>query len=134
MANIRSGNVKVSKMKREIAERLSILSLGYGHKRVKRQLEEGRNFLDMIEKFPYRGCDTVSKLKKKISEERNKLKERQMALDVNMPGHQFSLFEIPQEVSEQQQIEISREQLWLEGEIKWLHKCLGMCSNRDYFK
>ena len=121
-------------MKKEIAERLGILSLGYGHKRVKRQLEEGYNFLEMIERHPYKGCETVSKLKQKISEERNKLKARVIALDANMPGHQFSLFENPQEVTEQQQIEISREQQWLEGEIRWLHKCLGMCSNRDYFK
>ena len=134
MSNIRSGNMKVSKMKEEITERLTILSLGYGHQRAKRQLEEGRNFLRMIGKAPYKSCETVSKLKQKISEERNKLKDKVAQLDVNMPGHQFSFFEAPQNVTGQQQLDIERELQWLEGEIKWLHKCLGMCSNRDYFK
>ena len=134
MSDIRSGNMKVSRMKEEIAKQITILSLGYGHKRAKRQLEEGNNFLHMIEKRPYKDCETVGKLKQKISEERNKLKDKLAKLDVNMPGHQFSLFETPQDVTAYQQEEIAREQKWLEEEIRWLHKCLGMCSNRDYFK
>ena len=137
MANIRSGNMKVTKMKDEIAKRLAILTVGCNPKnynlRVKRQLEQGANFLDMISKPPYRYCTTVSSLAKKISEQRQELKARMLALDTNMPGHQFSLFETPQEVSEEKQEEIAKEQMWLEQEIVWLHKCLGMCKNRDYF-
>ena len=134
MNNTRSGNVRVTKLKKEIAEKLVILAPGYGDPRIKRKIEEGRNFLEMIEKPPYNRCATVAKLKTMISDERNKLKARLVELDVNMPGHQFSLFETPREVSEQEQEEIARQQQLIEEEVKWLHKCLGMCSNTNYFK
>jgi hypothetical protein len=125
--------MKVVNMKKEIAEWLAILSLGCGHKRAKRQLQEGHNFLDMIDKPPYKECETVSKLKQKISEERNRLKDKCDKLDANMPGHQFGFFETPQEVTSLQQEEIECAQKWLQEEIRWLHKCLGICSNRNYF-
>ena len=138
MADIRSGNMKVSRMREEITKSLAVLAVGYNPKktnlRAKRQLEQGYNFLDMISKPPYRSCITVSSLAKMISEQRQALKTRVSALDTNMPGHQFSLFEIPQAVSQEQQEEIAKEQMWLNQEIEWLHKCLGMCKNRDYFK
>lgn len=138
MANIRSGNMKVVNMKNEICSRVRELQLKYyggvANIRAKRQMEQGMNFLDMISKPPYASCNTVSDLMKQISEQRNTLKARMMALDTNMPGHQFSLFETPQDVSEEKQEEIAKEQMWLEQEIAWLHKCLGMCKNRDYFK
>ncbi|MBQ8043562.1 MAG: hypothetical protein IJ272_05375 [Clostridia bacterium] len=138
MANIRSGNMKVSRMKDEITKRLAVLAVGYNPKkcnpRVKRQLEQGYNFLDMISKPPYRYCTTISSLIEKIKEQRDGLQARVLALDTHMPGHQFSLFEKPQDVTPEQQDEIAKEQMWLEQEIKWLHKCMGMCKNRDYFK
>lgn len=138
MGNIRSGNMKVTRMKDEVANRLAVLMVGYNPKkpnpRVKRQLEQGQNFLDMISKPPYRYCTTVSKLVDKIKEQRDQLKARVAALDTNMPGHQFNLFETPQTVSQEKQDEIAKEQMWLNQEIKWLHKCMGMCKNRDYFK
>lgn len=138
MANIRSGNMKVSNMKREVYSRVKELqAIYYGsaaNTRGKRQMQQGINFLDMISKPPYVSCHTVSDLMKKISEQRNNLKARMLALDTNMPGHQFSLFETPQTVSQEKQEEIAKEQMWLSQEIEWLHKCLGMCKNRDYFK
>ena len=138
MANVRSGNMKVSNMKREIYSRVQELkSMNYGriaNTRGKRQMQQGMNFLDMISKPPYVSCVTVSDLMKKICEQRNNLKARMLALDTNMPGHQFSLFETPQAVSQEKQEEIAKEQMWLKQEIDWLHKCLGMCKNRDYFK
>lgn len=138
MANIRSGNMKVSNMKKEIYSRVEELkSIHYGrvaNTRGTRQMYQGMNFLDMISKPPYVSCVTVSDLMRKISEQRNNLKARMLALDTNMPGHQFSLFEKPQEVTQEQQDEIAKEQMWLKQEIEWLHKCLGMCKNRDYFK
>ena len=138
MADIRSGNMKVSRMREEITKSLAVLAVGYNPKKIslraKRQLEQGYNFLDMISKPPYRSCTTVSRLAKMISQQRQELKERVRALDTNMPGHQFSLFETPQAVSQEQQEEIAKEQMWLNREIEWLHKCLGMCKNRDYFK
>lgn len=138
MGNIRSGNMKVSRMRDEVSVRVQELMEKHygrvGNIRAKRQMYQGMNFLDMISKPPYVSCVTVSNLMKKISEQRNNLKARVMALDTNMPGHQFSLFETPHDVSEEKQDEIAKEQMWLQEEIDWLHKCLGMCKNRDYFK
>ena len=136
--NVRNGNMKVSRMKDEITKRLTVLAVGYNPKkcnpRVKRQLEQGYNFLDMISKPPYRHCTTVSSLTEKISEQRRNLQAEYEALDVNMPGHQLSIFETVQEVSAETQEEIAVKQQRLKQEIVWLHKCLGMCKNRDYFK
>ena len=134
MDNIRSGNSKVTNLKKEIVEKLHVLTSSYENPRVKCKIEEGRNFLKMIEKPPYNRCDTVGKLKEMISEERAKLKTKKAELDVNMPGHQFSIFEVVREISEQEQQECARQQQLIEEEIKWLHKCLGICSNRNYFE
>jgi hypothetical protein len=135
--NIRSGNMRVSKMKEEIIKRLAVLGFGYNpetcNPKVKRQLDQGYNFLDMISKPPYSQCSTVSTLTEKIKEERQKLQEKYQVLDVSMPGHQFSLFETIQEVSQEAQDRIAVEQMLIKQEIDWLHKCLGICKNRDYF-
>ncbi len=137
-SNIRSGNMRVPHMVEEVNKRIAVLELGYNPetmpKRVKIKLEQGRNFLEMISKPPYCTCKTVSSLTHMISDRRSDLQARSMALDYNMPGHQFSLFEQPQEVTPEQQEEIAREQMWLNHEINWLHKCLGICKNRDYFE
>ena len=132
--NIRSGNIRVSKMKEEISKHISVLALGYGSSKYSRQIEQGNNFLEMIEQSPYVECVTVSALKKKIKERRDMLIQKMTQLSINMPGHQLSIFEVPQTITFEQQEEIAKEQMWLQQEIDWLHKCLGMCSNRDYFK
>ena len=134
MQNIRSGNLQVKKMKSEIEQDLIILQFGYLNTRTKRQLIDGKNFLEMISKAPYASYKTVGKLKKAISEERKALKERLAELDVYTVGHQFSFFEEATEVSEREKLEVKKEIDALKENIHWLHKCLGMCSNRDYFK
>ncbi len=136
--NIRSGNMKVSRMKEEISKRLAILELMVDPNKMspelKRKLEHGHNFLEMIEEPLYVECKTVGALKRTIKRRRDMLLQKDAELSVNMPGHQLSIFEAPQELTYEQQEEIAREQMWLQQEIKWLHKCLGMCSNREYFK
>lgn len=132
--NIRSSRCSVELMKKEIISGLSQKVRSIGYRKVEPQLQEAYNFISMIEKPPYQGCATVGYLKHRIVEERNLLKDRLAKLEVNLPGYQFSLFEMPQPVSECQQEEIMREIQWLEGQIRWLHKCLGMASNRNYFK
>lgn len=134
MDNVRSGNMLVINMKKEINKSLALLELGYINKRVQRQLVDGNKFLEMLEKDPYKSCRKVSDLKDKIKEERKKLKERLSQTDKFMPGHQFSFFETVQEISKQEQIELNNEKARLLNEIRWLHKCLGMCTSRDYFK
>jgi len=134
MDNIRSGNLRVRKLREEIQSDVVMLRFSYITKRSSRQIMDGTKFLEMIEKPPYRGCRTVSDLKKKISEERNKLKEEMVRIDRYMPGHQMTLFETIEDISEEEQKEIERKKKEYEAELHWLHKCLGMCSNRSYFK
>lgn len=134
MENVRSGNLKVSSMKKEIDQNIILLEVAYKNPRIERQIRDGTLFLDMIAKPPYATCRTVSKLKKKISEEREKLKQELRNLDYHMPGHQFSIFETEEEVSEEERKELEYKKIELKDQIRWLHKCLGMCSNKDYFK
>ena len=134
MDNIRSGNLSVAKMKKEIEESLAILQNGYIHKRAMRQLVDGAKFLEMLQEPIYKKCLTVSQLKKKISEERNNIKARLIRTDSYLPGHQFTFFETISEISKEQEAKLAQEKTRLLEEIRWLHKCLGMCSNRDYFK
>ena len=134
MENVRNGNLSVSKMEAEIKESLAILEAGYLHKRAQLQLVDGARFIEMIKQPIYRQCKTVSDLKKKISEERNKLKDQLVQIDKYMPGHQFTLFEILEKKSPEEQREMEMEKERLLVQIRWMHKCLGMCSNRNYFK
>ena len=132
--NIRSGNLKVKKLKEEIQSAVVMLKFSHITKRASRQIMDGTKFLEMIAKPPYKGCRTVSELKKKISEERNKLKAEVVKIDRYMPGHQMNIFETVEEITEEQQQKIEAKKKELEAEIHWLHKCLGMCSDRSYFK
>lgn len=131
---IRSGNTKVSTLKKEVENSISILTLGYINKRVERQLVDGAKFIAMISTPPYNKCKKVSKLKEIITEERKKLQVELKQADPYMVGHQFTIFENVKEVSPEEQLEILRHNEELKKEIHWLHKCLGICSNKDYFK
>ncbi len=133
MANERSGNMRVSEMISQIKNRLNELEMGYFHKRANRQLVDGIKFLEMIRKPPYNRCTTVSELKKTISGERAKLKQQIADLDSSMPGHQFNFFEEKEELSEEEQKTLIKVKARITEEVKWLHKCLGMCANKDYF-
>lgn len=130
----RSGNMLVKNMKQEILDDVQRLGFVYPTKRVLRQSRDATKFLDMISKAPYTKCRTVSDLKKKISVERNKLKDEMVSLDRFMPGHQFTLFEDTECISEEEKREVALKITSLKDEIHWLHKCLGMCSSRTYFK
>lgn len=130
----RSGNMLVKNMVKEITDDVQKLSLVYPTKRIMRQGRDAVRFLDMITKTPYFKCKTVSDLKKKISKERNKIKEEIISLDCFMPGHQFTIFESLEDITEAEKEEVKRYINSLKDEMHWLHKCLGMCSNRKYFK
>ena len=133
MSEIRGGNMYISTMIREIKESMSILESGYIHKRAMRQLVDGANFLDMLAKTPYVGLKRVSELKEKISEERNLKKERLAKIESYLPEHQMTLFPELGELSKDEISELEKEYYRLDHEIHWLHKCLGICSNRNYF-
>lgn len=140
--NIRSGNMLVRMNKRsksfglveEIMCELSRLEVIYRNPRVKRQYEDGIRFIEMISKAPYVNCRTVSNLQKEISKQRDALKQELINIDSYMPGHQLSIFEVVDEISEQEKQELELKIINLKEEIRWLHKCLGICKNRRYFK
>ena len=55
-------------------------------------------------------------------------------IDRYMPGHQMTIFETIEEVTEEEQKEFEKIKKEYEVQIHWLHKCLGMCCDRNYFK
>lgn len=130
MENIRSGNLSVANMQSEIVKSMSALKKKYLHKRAMRQLLDGDK---LIAKAPYNRCKTVGELKNTISQERNHLKNVLKDMDKYTPSYQLSLFETYEQPSKRELELIEKEQLRLQEEIRWLHKCLGICSNRQYF-
>lgn len=130
----RSGNTSVEKLITEIKQDVYILEEGVITKRAQRQLTDAAKFLEMIQRPPYNTTKTVGKLKESICDERNKLKTRLERIDTFIPGHQFSMFETPKDVTRDDQQEKVNEKARIENELKWLHKCLGMCVNKEYFK
>lgn len=130
----RSGNLSVTKMKQEIAECLTLLEIGRIHDREAGRLMDGYRFLEMIQNPPYANCRTVSELKKKISEERQKIKYRLKKYDKYKVNYQLSIFEAYEEPPEEEVMKKRMECESLEREAHWLHKCLGMCSSRKYFR
>jgi len=140
MDNIRDGNVKVYCLKMEVRRSLTSLK-GYramlgglpNTSRVSRQIADGDSFLAMLNESPYSNCKTVDELKQRISRKRNKLKEELKALDPTAEGHQISMFEVLGEISETERVKRDKAITELKEEIHWLHKCLGICKNRNYF-
>ena len=133
MDSIRSANMTLEQMKEEInlaVQRLS--ACGVGKKKAKK-INDANKFMDMLKLFPYVQWKTVGELKNKLKEERKKLTSYKVEMDSFLPGYQLSFFEDPKVISEQESKEIGEVNDHLEREIKWLHKCLGMTVNRNYF-
>lgn len=142
MSNIREGDVKVYCLKMDVKKAMSVLrNKGYRSRlgsieytsRVERQIRDGQRFLEMLDLSPYSRCKTVDELKQRISRTRNTLKIRLSELDPEADGHQLSMFEVLEEISEPERENRKKAIAELKDEIHWLHKCLGICKNRDYF-
>ncbi len=134
MSNIREGNVRVYYLEREIREALNVLRARPLTERSERQLVDGAKFLEMIKHTPYSRYKTVASLKERIVKERNKLKAELIKIDTGSTGHQISIFEMLDERSEEEKKRHESRVAKLKDEIHWLHKCLGICKNTDYFK
>ena len=134
MSNIRDTNIRVYYLEREIREALSKLRSRPLTERSERQLVDGAKFLEMIKHTPYSRCKTVTSLKERIVKERNKLKEELVKIDTGSSGHQLSIFEMMDERTEEEKKKHEARVAKLKDEIHWLHKCLGICKNTDYFK
>ncbi len=133
MSNIREGNVRVYYLEREIREALNVLRARPITQRSERQLVDGAKFLEMIKHTPYSRYKTVASLKERIVKERNKLKAKLVKLDAGSVGHQISIFEMIDERTEEQKKRDAAKVDRIKEEIHWLHKCLGICKNTDYF-
>ena len=142
MSNIRDGNEKVYFLKKEVERSVEYLeTTGYMSNgeiiyksRVKRQIEDGLRFLDMLKEPAYSGCKTLDELKFRISKRRNVLKRKLVKLDSRLEGHQMTIFDMMDDVSEHDRNKRLKEIESLKEEIHWLHKCLGICKSRNYFK
>ena len=134
MSNIRDTNIRVYYLEREIREALSSLKAKPLTERSERQLVDGAKFLEMIKHTPYSRCKTVTSLKERIFKERNKLKKELVKIDTESTGHQLSIYEMMDErTDEENKKHVAKVEKFKE-EIHWLHKCLGICKNADYFK
>lgn len=143
MENIRDGSVTVYILKRDVKRNMDILrkqrymtsnSTREYMSRVERQLSDATKFLEMLNEYPYLNCKNVDELKRRISIRRNKLKRKLIEMDINQDGHQISIYDdvslISKEELNTREVNINN----LKEEIHWLHKCLGICQNLDYFK
>lgn len=130
----RNGNMLIKRLKQEVIQDMEELRLIYPTKRAMRQEKDAIRFLNMLNESTYAKCQTVGELKKKISNERNKLKKQLVDLDVFAEGHQYSLFENVVDLTPEKEKEMNMCLERLNEEIHWLHKCLGICSNQKYFK
>ena len=134
MSNIRDTNIRVYYLEREIREALSSLKAKPLTERSERQLVDGAKFLEMIKHTPYSRCKTVTGLKERIFKERNKLKKELVKIDTESTGHQLSIYEMMDERTDEEKKKHVAKVEKLKEEIHWLHKCLGICKNADYFK
>lgn len=99
-----------------------------------RQLTDASRFLDMLNEPKYANIQKVSELKAKITKERKKLQDINNGFDKFLPGYQMSVFEETDATTEEQRKFIRAQKVLIEEEIHWLHKCLGICHNREYFR
>ena len=134
MSNIRDTNIRVYYLEIEIREALSSLKAKPLTERSERQLVDGAKFLEMIKHTPYSRCKTVTSLKERIFKERNKLKKELVKIDTESTGHQLSIYEMMDERTDEEKKKHVAKVEKLKEEIHWLHKCLGICKNADYFK
>lgn len=110
----------------EKQERLSLRNI--------RQLNDARKFLDMLNEPGYSRIKYVSELKLKIADERKMFQEASKALERCLPGYQITLFEEEVCLTPEQQNEIIVQKAFMDERVKWLHKCLGICHSKDYFR
>lgn len=143
MENVRDGSVTVFILKKDVKRNMDILRqrrymAGESNKeymsRIERQLNDATKFLEMLNGYSYTSCKNVDELKRRISGRRNKLKQKLISLDVNQVGHQISIFDDVSVLTEEELNARETDINNLKEEIHWLHKCLGICQNKDYFK
>lgn len=134
-SNIINGNMKVANLVERVKEEIERLKDGSINPRTMRQLTDADNFLKMIRNPPYSRAVTVSELNKVISEKRAEIENLLAKADPFTAGHQFTFDDLNlKPVSEETKKELEKDKKEWEKERHWLHKCLGICKNKNYFK
>lgn len=124
----------VSKLKEFVSIEAERIESRTFTKRSIRQLTDARRFLDMLNEPRYANIKKVSDLKEMLVKERKKLKDISDSFDKCLPGYQLSLFKDPDAMTEEQSEFIKAQKDLIDEKIHWLHKCLGICHNKEYFR
>lgn len=134
--NARSGNTKTLNLIAFINEEVATLKNNPINKRSMRQLVDADNFLKMLKAPPYCRTNTVSELKREISFKREELLTLIHQVEPALEGYQFTFEDIldKDNISCNMQKELENNIKNWQEELRWLHKCLGICVNMDYFK
>lgn len=135
MAETYSGNMKVYNLLYEIQLELNRLLDGPVNKRTMRQMLDAKKFIEMVKQPPYCQAITVSDLKKILQGKYQEYNERLSIADTNLAGHQFTFNDIcVAESSEEEMKESAETKEAMEKEKRWIHKCMGICCNKQYFR
>jgi len=129
-----SANDRVIQITNFVKSEIYRLSLLPPNPRYLRQINDGKRFLKLMASTRYAHAKTISDLRKAISSRRVSLKKLIKELRQGLPGEQMSLFENEIELSDE---EIEAKKISIESceeEVRWLHKALGICSSRNYFR
>ena len=129
-----SANTKTETLKKFVRQEAERLEKEPFNPRSRRQLEDARHFLKMMGEYRYSALDKISDLKKKIAENRQKLKAVYDSSAPFFPGYQLTIFDVGVDIGDKERKELEMQRLLIQKEIRWLHKCLGICHNKDYFR
>lgn len=124
----------VQKLTEHVIFEIKRLKQIHSNPRVIRQISDGEKFLNMLHSMTYCEAKRIGELRKKISQKRTSLKEISNDISKLLPNYQMSLFEEQEDVSKERSEKLQIQKNIIEEEISWLHKALGICSNKDYFK
>lgn len=124
----------VSELEKHIRGEIQELKKVYCTKRRKRQLKDAEDFLRLIHLPEYETAYNIKELKQRLANRRNGYKKTIEDMKGFLPGTQLSMFDEAPEFTtyDIRAIECAIEQL--SEEVHWLHKCLGICHNKEYFK
>lgn len=134
MSDTYSGNLKLLNFAMEIRKEVKRLKEGPLNQRTMRQIMDGDDFMKMIMMPPYNKAKTLGELKKIITEKREEIKGMIENCNTQLEGYQFSLFIPVKDVSDSMKNYMADAKENMEKDLKWLHKCLGICCSKDYFK
>lgn len=129
-----SGSDSVKTLKDFVLSEVRRIESGTFNRRKIRQLADARNFLDMLSEPDYIVCERIIDLKRKIAQERKELQGICQSMNKYFPGYQLNFDDNDNEMSEENVRRIRSQKCLLEEKIHWLHKCLGICHNKEYFR